>query len=1286
VERKAVSDFNLGMELNADAAGLVSAGAQGERAIDGLGDAGKRAEAGLEGLERATEGTAKAVLDLTGVESRLDAVISAIQQSTRGAALGHGALRDAIVAQTNASTGATAAMGGLGSAQEAAAQDATALATAERNLAAATSEAERASASAALAALKLQQAQDGGATEKLARDMAALRAELDPVGEAERQLARNVDLANTALARGVITQGQYEQHLRDLNSTTRQTAAEVNRQGYAVRNVGQQFGDFGLQVAGGTSVARAFGQQAGQLGFALSEMGGKLGKVGAFLTGPWGIALTIGAAFAAPLIEKLFQVGHEADENVKKLELAATAADSYGNAQSLLGKVIDLTTGKLKTQNSVLIETIKLQAQANILKAQADQKSAADALRGIATPTYTEAAVGGAKAIGGVLSGLTSVKSAAKDLTDLSARLSPLKAVVTDYVNLTSIANASQDSLEKGMDATIRRIDRLAASGRLAGRDVIAAKTAVVALATTLNDQRANKMVVDAIDGKGLADDLRPTYTGSGGKTPHVKKPKSTAALDEFGRDAADKIAAFTDQLSDTPTVVRQVNDQVRKLDDLIDDLSRKKPPGFKDMIAQATALRPLIADGINKPFNEFVKSQQDSLAILKLQADGQNDQAEALRVILGLEKQVGPLTPARKDAVLATVEALKAEQRQIDINREHTGLYLNALAQIKGVVQDATQAFVRGDLGQFIKSPGKLVDAFQTLKGQQLFEGLFGDAFRKLQDQVNGTSTVEDASQRMADAVDQVSKHTDVTTKALDDLATAARGTAGALATPPGGNPPASAGAAAVAAGGQATEDPGTGDIVVTAPKRPPAITRDPTALFTQAIGGVATKLAGIFTNPETAGKIGKTIGSFAGKGLEGAATGSFVNGVLSPIGKALGIKTSQTGAQIGGAIGSAVPIPGGQIIGSVLGSIVGGLFKKNNKFGSSTLDLSSGRAEAGTAIGKGSAERQQADALGGSVAEGLNSIVQALGAQLGTASVSIGYRPGHKAGAYRVDTTGGGKVTGVEAFDTEAEAIAFAIRDAILDGGVTGLSAAVQKALGSSSDIDRAVQEALGVKALETRLGGIAGSLKAVFDTEDAAGRERVRLAKAYGVDLVAVEKLNAEERNKLVEATLKSAVGSLQDLLTDLSSGDLFEGSAADKRKAILGNIETTKARADKGEEGAADELATLYRNLLAVTREGYGTAGGEYTGDRSLVESGAASVIKAERDRIAAASGTNAETTKAIQAGNALTSESNDLLAQVVTKIDNLTGAIAIGGGTYYNVDPSSPTARNIALTA
>ncbi|PAV93281.1 hypothetical protein WR25_04915 [Diploscapter pachys] len=130
----------------------------------------------------------------------------------------------------------------------------------------------------------------------------------------------------------------------------------------------------------------------------------------------------------------------------------------------------------------------------------------------------------------------------------------------------------------------------------------------------------------------------------------------------------------------------------------------------------------------------------------------------------------------------------------------------------------------------------------------------------------------------------------------------------------------------------------------------------------------------------------------------------------------------------------------------------------------------------------------------------------------------------------------------------DDQAGAIAFAIADAIADGAIAGISPAVAQALRSSSDINAALAEALKVADLEKLLGGVTGQLQSIFKTFDTTAAERVRLAKAYGLDLLAVEKLNAEQRADLLDQTLKGRIGSLKELLSNLTYGDLFEGRAS------------------------------------------------------------------------------------------------------------------------------------------
>jgi hypothetical protein len=56
------------------------------------------------------------------------------------------------------------------------------------------------------------------------------------------------------------------------------------------------------QIAAGAPLTQVLAQHMGMLGQAVTLAGGSFGKVGAFLGGPWGLALTVAAAGVATLI------------------------------------------------------------------------------------------------------------------------------------------------------------------------------------------------------------------------------------------------------------------------------------------------------------------------------------------------------------------------------------------------------------------------------------------------------------------------------------------------------------------------------------------------------------------------------------------------------------------------------------------------------------------------------------------------------------------------------------------------------------------------------------------------------------------------------------------------------------------------------------------------------------------------------------------------------------------------------------------------------------------------
>jgi hypothetical protein len=170
---------------------------------------------------------------------------------------------------------------------------------------------------------------------------------INRVGALEAE-TKKLQSANTALASStdvVIRNGVRYNNAMDAQSR----ALRQNRQG--TQQLGMQINDFATSVSSGSSVTQAFTQQLGQVGFAMSQMGGTAGKIGAFLAGPWGALILIGAMAITPLIEKLFQ-------SKKAAEDAAEAHYKYLDAVRM-GQRADLMKGEADL-NTMMQRRLKL--------------------------------------------------------------------------------------------------------------------------------------------------------------------------------------------------------------------------------------------------------------------------------------------------------------------------------------------------------------------------------------------------------------------------------------------------------------------------------------------------------------------------------------------------------------------------------------------------------------------------------------------------------------------------------------------------------------------------------------------------------------------------------------------------------------------------------------------------------------------------------------------------------------------------------------------------------------
>lgn len=179
---------------------------------------------------------------------------------------------------------------------------------------------------------------------------------------------------------------------------------------------------------------------------------------------------------------------------------------------------------------------------------------------------------------------------------------------------------------------------------------------------------------------------------------------------------------------------------------------------------------------------------------------------------------------------------------------------------------------------------------------------------------------------------------------------------------------------------------------------------------------------------------------------------------------------------------------------------------------------------------------------------------------------------------------------------------------------------------------------------------------SFKKEFRTFERQASERLRIARQYGFDVVKVEEQNAKDRLKLSEKMLAQQIGSLQNLIDDMTSGNLFEGTAMDRRQALLEQIGKARADVAAGTEGAADKLSSLFDQLNTVSKDAFATTG-TFAADR-------ASILDQAREAIAQANARITEAQKstdpALETTNARLSEIADQNARAFVEFSAQSG--------------------------
>lgn len=337
--------------------------------------------------------------------------------------------------------------------------------------------------------------------------MTALQARVNPAVTALANYKQEMNTLRNALRLGILTQEQFRGEVQKAMAAYRQSGTEVVKSTGSMQagmaQLNYQIGDMATMWAMGAKPQQIFVSQASQVVQAISLMQGGAGKFATFMAGPWGMALQASVIVLSSLIPALMKT----EDAMSKVEFATSA---MSDAQSILGGVMDLTTGKINTQSKALLGLARAQAIAGQIEARRNISAARSQLQGL-TKQYagstTEALVGR-----GISAGNNAEALAGGNIS--RSMLTPTSRVARSVL-------AGWDT-----EAAVKSLDRLLEAGKITEKQFLDLSDTVSGLGVAVDDLQLYKDVEKALDGdkSALAQFLNPkdpkTRKGPKGKDP----------------------------------------------------------------------------------------------------------------------------------------------------------------------------------------------------------------------------------------------------------------------------------------------------------------------------------------------------------------------------------------------------------------------------------------------------------------------------------------------------------------------------------------------------------------------------------------------------------------------------------------------------------------------------------------------------------------------------------------------------------------------------------------------
>jgi hypothetical protein len=584
--------------------------------------------------------------------------------------------------------------------------------------------------------LSLESASFLSGVEKSRGALRNLIASLDPVAAATARYNRNVQLLEGGLRRGTLSAEQhgvalqrlnarYQEQIRNQGSVTGSTG--VMRAG--MQQLSFQLGDVATQFASGTRPMVIFAQQGSQVIQAIQMMTSSSKGLLGFLAGPWGQAFTAAAIVVSALTARL-------GENEEAARGAELGANSLADAQSALGQIFDLTSGKLKNQNELLILNARLMA-AN-LRAEALTKRAG------ARETLIDAQRAGAPGF---------FEAQTIGIPGLPAREGEVNAAAVRQLLLDIGAGRVSRA-----DA-IRRSEGMSFEGTQVSRQQFqeALRDATVA---NLNERVAS-MIDQSLDSGVLAAGLREP-----GKAKRERKAGGPTA-EEVQRRFEDQLDGYRQRIAGANSQLAQSAEEeaelaMRGVEYARREALRSIEADENFSAAQKARLRIAVENlaEAERETVEFRKRKRQEQELQQLEDERFRAEMEALRVDL----ELADTEAQRKDIILrifdveqaflkSRLEQLAASETATQKERERAQIQLDALNATAGnrrsAVSRANETEIERYLRELNRTPEQINEAISRIKMDgldELNEGLvdaimgvksLGDVFANVAEQI---------------------------------------------------------------------------------------------------------------------------------------------------------------------------------------------------------------------------------------------------------------------------------------------------------------------------------------------------------------------------------------------------------------------------------------------------------------------------------------------------------------------------------------------------------------------